>query len=185
MIVALSRFGTFTGLEYMQSGDSPESFPNTSTFTFSHASYTSQYISFVAVEVQDRYHNSLQTPTNDQQALWSQYDPPGNGFPFIDLANQYVAINSQYSPGNINGLTWTGIASQLDTPSSAVAQNIDGAANRLITALCKIDNGQPASVCSQPYANLQAPISPYQTSPAQDNFMMADQIGIRVFGKAD
>lgn len=34
------------------------------------------------------------------------------------------------------------------TPSSPVARDIDGAANIISAAICKLTNGQPASVCS-------------------------------------
>ena len=49
LMVALSHFGTFSGVEYMQSS-STDVDPNTPTFTFANATYTSQYITFVAVE---------------------------------------------------------------------------------------------------------------------------------------
>jgi hypothetical protein len=186
IVVALSRFGTFTGLEYMLSGDAPEPSPDTSTFTFLHATYSSQYISFVSVELYDRSpnHNVLQTTTSDEQNVMNQYDP-SKGIPFIDLGNQYVYVSSQFLPNSINGLNWNQIGTQLDTPSSAVAKSIDGAANRLITALCKIDGGVPTGICNQSYANLtQTPISPSQMPPAQFNSMItADQVETRVLGK--
>src|SRR5579859_1725803 len=45
MIVALSRFGTFTGLRTVHSS-STDTDPNTPTFTFYKSSYTSQYLAF-------------------------------------------------------------------------------------------------------------------------------------------
>ncbi|MGH3171573.1 MAG: DUF929 family protein, partial [Trebonia sp.] len=57
MIVALSRFGTFTGLQTIHSaarngaGDA-EPNPNTPTWTFVHSSYTSKYLTFTPVEMQ-------------------------------------------------------------------------------------------------------------------------------------
>jgi hypothetical protein len=42
----------------------------------------------------------------------------------------------------------------LNTPSSNVAQLVDGAANYLITAICKVTGQSPSSVCSQSYANV-------------------------------
>lgn len=171
MIVALSKFGSFSRLEYMLSGDAPEAYPATSTFTFAHSSYTSQYITFVSVEIKDRLGNPQQTMSSDQQNIMTQYDA-SQGIPFIDLGNQYVFVSSQFLPSAINGLSWNQIASQLDQPTSSVARSIDGAANVLITALCKIDGGQPSSVCSQSYANLaQMPI-PAQPASVQPNIMM-------------
>jgi uncharacterized protein DUF929 len=171
IIVALSKFGSFSGLEYMLSGDAPEAYPDTSTFTFAHSSYTSQYITFVGVETKDRFGNPQQTMTSDQRSTMIQYDA-SQGIPFIDLGNQYVFVSSQFLPSAINTLSWNQIASQLDLPTSNVAKSIDGAANVLITALCKIDGGQPSSVCSQSYANMaQMPILT-QPASAQPNIMM-------------
>src|SRR4029077_18469251 len=49
---------------------------------------------------------------------------------------------------------WTQISVQLDNSTSPFALNIDGTANRLITAICKIDGGQPPDVCSQSFAQV-------------------------------
>ena len=163
MIVALDKFGNFSGLEYMQSATTPEVFPNTATFTFVHATYTSNYVSFVPVEQYDNSnnHNPLMTATADQTNLMNAYDTKGN-IPFVDIANRYTIVGSQIQPSVIANANWTQIASQLDNKSSAFAQNIDGAANRLIGEICKIDGGQPATVCSQSFAISAA----YTRSPA-------------------
>ena len=41
-------------------------------------------------------------------------------------------------------------AAAMRTPSSAVAKDIDGAANIDTAAICAMTNGQPGSVCSSP-----------------------------------
>ena len=56
MIVALSRFGTFTGLQTTHSAakdgaGNAEVYPNTATWTFVHSSYTSKYLTFTPVEM--------------------------------------------------------------------------------------------------------------------------------------
>ncbi|MDG6915665.1 MAG: DUF929 family protein [Nitrososphaerota archaeon] len=161
MIVALDKFGTFTGLQYMQSTGT-DVYPNTSTFTFANATYTSNYISFVPVEMDTRAETPLQTPTSAQTALMTAYDSSNGAIPFIDFGNQYVIKSSSYVPNvlrvsqNAAGapLNWTEIAAQLNTPSSVVAQNIDGTANHIISAICKIDGSQPTSICSQSFATL-------------------------------
>jgi thiol-disulfide isomerase/thioredoxin len=161
MIVALDKFGNFTGLEYTQSSASDPAFPNTATFTFRNATYTSSYISFVSVEQTDRNHGPLQTATPEQTALLNQYDSAGS-IPFIDLGNQYVVVGSQFSPAVLRvggGVTaapynWTQISAQLDNSSSVIAQNVDGVANRLISAICKIDGDKPSNVCTQSFAQV-------------------------------
>ncbi len=161
MIVALDKFGNFSGLQYTESAPLPEAYPNTATFSFRAATYTSNYISFASVEQQDRNHNPLQTATANQTALLNLYDTAGS-IPFVDIANAYTLTGSQLSPpvlrvgGSSNGApyNWTQISSQLDNSSSVFALNIDGAANRLISAICKVDGSQPASICSQSFAQV-------------------------------
>ena len=196
IIVALSKFGNFSGLTYMLSSASDID-PSTPTFSFVHSTYSSQYVSFVSVETQDRSKNTLQIPTSDEQNLINQWDP-GGAIPFIDVGGQYVVHSapstptlhsgSQYDPSTLSGLNWTQIGIQLDSPSSTVAQRIDGAADTLISAICKIDNGQPNSVCSQSYAQIaitQHPSPPSQT-PLTGQFnpvQVSDRIEAPVLGK--
>jgi len=158
MIVALSHFGNFSGIEYMQSSSTDVN-PNTPTFTFRHTNFTSKYISFVPVEQFNRATSTVQTLDATQQSLFSQYGSCANsgqagGIPFIDIANSYaVNCGAQFVLPQIAGENWTQVASQLNTPSSTVAQQVDGAANSLINAICKVDGEQPASVCTQSYAS--------------------------------
>ncbi len=158
MIVALDKFGNFTGIQYMESS-ATDTLPSTPTFTFVNAVYTSKYISFVTIEQEDRNYNALQTATAAETSLLNTYDPSG-GIPFVDFANSYVITAVQFSPAQlrVGGVptgapyNWTQIAPQLNNASSVFAQNIDGAANGIISAICKIDGAQPASVCSQGFA---------------------------------
>jgi Domain of unknown function (DUF929) len=153
MILALSEFGNFNSIQYMMSAPNIEGYTNITGFTFVGATYTSQYISFVSVEYESRNQSTLQHMTNSESAIEKQYDSSGQ-IPFLDIANHYVVISSQYVPGTISSLNWTQIASQLNDPKSSLAQAIDGAANTLTSAICKIDGGSPSSVCSQTFAGL-------------------------------
>lgn len=152
IVIALAKFGTFSGLQYMQSSptDTPASI---STFTFYNTTYTSQYVSFSSVEEYDIARNPLQTPTAAQTALFDKYDTQGT-IPFLDIGNQYAITTSQVAPSTIQNMNWTQIAGQLDNPDSAIAKAVDGAANTLITAICNIDGGNPASVCGESFAKL-------------------------------
>jgi uncharacterized protein DUF929 len=158
MIMALSRFGEFTGIQYMESSSTDVN-PNTPTFTFSGASYSSNYITFVPVEEFDRSGSIRQALTTDQQSLLTQYDTcsgssSSGGIPFIDIGNAFaVNCGAQFNL-DISGDNWTQIASQLNDPSSTTAKLIDGAANSLISAICRVDGGQPAAVCSQSFATV-------------------------------
>jgi hypothetical protein len=158
MIVALDKFGNFTGIDYMQSS-ATDTLPSTPTFSFVHATYTSNYITFVTIEQQDRSGNSLQTASAEEDSLLKTYDTGGT-IPFVDFANSYAITSSQYSPAalRVGGIAtaapynWTDIAPQLNNASSVFAQNVDGAANRIISAICKVDGNAPTSVCSQSLA---------------------------------
>jgi hypothetical protein len=167
MAVALSRFGTFTGLHLIHS-DSDDIFSNTMTLSFYQSSYSSQYLTFVPVETTTEDKAALQTPTAAENKLLNTYDVPpyvpsaayDGSFPFIDIANQYVDDGAQYEPSvlgtteNVDashfGLTWQEIASDLSNPSSSVGQAILGTANDLTAGICKVTGGQPGSVCNSP-----------------------------------
>jgi len=146
LIIALSRFGTFSGLETTTSS-STDIFPNTVTFTFRNAKYASQYIDFVSVETLDRDQKTLQSPTAAEQQLVTKYDTSGS-IPFIDFANQYASTGATYSPDTIGGMSWRAVADALKQPDSTQAKAIVGSANLITAAICKATGDQPATVCS-------------------------------------
>lgn len=107
MIVALSKFGNFSNLQYMISAVDDG---NYSTLSFRNASDVSQYISFVSVENEDRDHNILQVPNQTEQNLWNTYNP--NAYPFIDIGGSFVVKSEMYNSAALNGLSWMQIGSQ-------------------------------------------------------------------------
>lgn len=148
LIIALSRFGTFSGLQTTTSSSS-DVFPNTVTFTFRGATFTSQYVDFRAVETTDRDRNHLQDPTAAEQQLINRYDTGGT-IPFIDFANRYGASGAMYSPDAIGGMSWLAVADSLKQPDSTQAKAIIGSANLITAAVCKATGDKPAEVCSSP-----------------------------------
>jgi len=152
MIIALSRFGTFSGLQ-TTSSSSTDVYPNTPTFTFHGASYTSQYIDFRSVETTDRNQNALESPTAADQALVNAYDR-GGSIPFVDFGNHYVFAGSTYLPDVLAGMSWQQVAAAVQQPSSPQAKAILGSANLVTAAVCKLTGDQPTSVCSS--ATIQA-----------------------------
>lgn len=144
LIIALSRFGTFSGLQTTTSS-STDVHPNTITFTFRSATYTSQYIDFHSVETLDRDQNKLQTPSSTDQQLIARY---GGSIPFLDFGNHYASTGAYYLPDIISGMSWLALADTLKQPDSAQARAIIGSANLMTAAICKINSDQPASVCS-------------------------------------
>lgn len=167
MVVALSRFGTFSKL-YQTTSSSTDAYPSTPTFTFYSALYkgpvyTSSYIDFVPVEtlgnVQDASGNypTLQTPTAAQQNLLNTYDAPpyttssnAGSIPFIDIGNRYILSGASYNPQDLANLQWQDIANHLADSNSTVSKDILGSANYLTAAICTMTHQQPGSVCNTP-----------------------------------
>jgi hypothetical protein len=146
LIIALSRFGTFSGLQTTTSSSTDVN-PNTVTFTFRGATYTSQYIDFHSVETLDRDQNKLQTPSSADQQLIARYDSGGT-IPFLDFGNHYASTGAYYLPDVISGMSWLALADTLKQPDSPQARAIIGSANLMTAAICKVNADQPGSVCS-------------------------------------
>jgi hypothetical protein len=149
MAVALSRFGTLTPLRGIHSSPT-DTDPNTATLTFYKAGYTSNYLAFTPVENETVSRSLLQAPTSKQNALWAKYepDPQTRGYPFIDFGNKLVLKGPIYDAAVLQGKTWSQIAAALKDPTSPIAQSVDGAANYITGAICRMTNNQPATVCN-------------------------------------
>jgi hypothetical protein len=154
MVAALSRFGSFSGLQTIRSA-SGDVFPSTATFTFYGSTFSSDSIAFTPVEQytnqpSDNGYTSLQNLTAEQQAIVNKYDAPpytAGGIPFLNFANQYAFSGATYNPGVLAGMDWQQIAAQLKDPSSPQAQGILGSANLISATICRLTNQQPAAVC--------------------------------------
>ena len=174
MIVALSRFGTFSGLATVQSAVSDgagnqEPYPDTPTSTFAHAAYTSKYLAFGEVELYTNIpdtstggYTALQTATSAELALLRKYDAPpyvdpaaAGSIPFLDFGSKYVSIGAGYSPQVLSGLSWSTIATELSNPNSTVARSVDGTANYITAAICSMTGNQPASACTTTVRSLE------------------------------
>jgi Domain of unknown function (DUF929) len=158
VVVALSRFGTFTNLGQTHSS-STDVYPDTQTLSFHGAGYTSPYLVFQGVETrsdqpQGSGYSILDTPTAQQQQLVARFDAapyvPGGAagsIPFLDFANQSVVSGASYSPQLLAGKTAAQIAAALADPTNPIAQAVDGAANAFTAQLCALTGNQPAAVC--------------------------------------
>jgi hypothetical protein len=166
MIVALSQFGTFSGLKTTHSSSS-DVYANTPTWTFVDSKFTSQYLTFTPVEMETNIptstgYTTLQKPTAAETALIEKYDAPPyvsssdtGAIPFVDFGNQSMIVGASYSPQVLSKLSWSQIATDLTNPSSAVAKGIDGTANYITAAICKMTNNQPASACTSNVQSLE------------------------------
>jgi Domain of unknown function (DUF929) len=153
VVVALSRFGTFSALGLMQSAASV-GFSDTPTFTFWQVGYSSIWVDLQEVE---RYSSlnptgggfmPLQDPTARQAASVAVYDSSTMTFPLLDIANHYVLVGSSFTPSLLSGLSQSQVAADLLIPASPVAQAILSSANEITAAICSVTGERPAAVCN-------------------------------------
>jgi len=151
VVVALSRFGTFTNLG--QTASSPSDvYPSTATLTFHGASYRSAYLAFTGTETESNQvsgtgYAPLDKLSAADQAVFAKYNP-GGSIPFIDIGGKYIVSGASYSPTSLQGKTHSQIAAALSQPSSPIAKGVDGAANIITAAICKTTNSVPSKVCT-------------------------------------
>ena len=160
MLIALMRFGTFSGVKFMTSSATDAVSPSTPTFTFYNSSYYSPYITFMPVETETNTGAPLESPTSQEQALFNFYDANNQqlpsiergSIPFIDIGNYSIQIGANYQPKAVLYATnWSVIAQDLQSPSSVQSQAIIGTANLLTAQICVADNNTPQNVCNQNY----------------------------------
>jgi hypothetical protein len=158
LIVALSRFGQFTGLTLSRS---PlfDDLPPIDTLTFYGSSYTSPYLAFVPVETHSSVlvsptadkekaasYRVLQRLTPAQQAVFDKYDAQGST-PFIDFANRAAQTGSGILPDLLGGETWQQVAAALRQPNTPLGAALLNEADTLTAELCRLTGGRPAAAC--------------------------------------
>ncbi|MEP7048289.1 MAG: DUF929 family protein [Ilumatobacteraceae bacterium] len=154
LMIALSRFGTFTGVGITHSS-STDVYPNTPTLAFHGSSYTSDYVAFTAVELASNQpdgsggYKPLDVLSADQQATVAELSPSG-GIPFVDFGGRYVISGATFDPGVLSGRDAATVAGSLASASSEIAQGVLGAANTITATICQLTNNQPTTVCDTP-----------------------------------
>ncbi len=145
LTIALSQFGTWSQLGITKSS-ATDIYPNTATLSFRTARYHSADLALDTTELTDNVGHPLQPQTALDARLIASYDVPpyvnsvdqSGAVPFLDIGNQYILAGAQYNPQVLAGLSAAQIGSQLATPSSPVAQAIDGAAKVIIAAIDQV-----------------------------------------------
>ena len=150
LVVALSRFGTFSELRLGQSAvGSPQIVPS---FTFSSARYSSPYLSFDGIEVSSDLpapgggFRSLDRLSPAQGRLLRSLDAREIA-PFVDVGNQFVDVGATVSPGLVEGLSWSQLAGSVGRPRTQTGQAIAASAEVFTAEICRVTAGQPAAVC--------------------------------------
>jgi hypothetical protein len=160
LAVALSRFGTLSGLGEINTGtyfcktaEDPCNlnplycFPHTHGLSFIGTSYRSRYISFAAVELQDVNGHNLQKPNRHERRSLAAVRLQGVT-PAISIGGSWGFAGSGYDPATLAHMTWSQIAGTLADPHNRVARQVDGLANLFAAAICSATKGHPGSVCS-------------------------------------
>ena len=169
LLVALGRFGTFTGVNEIRSASYPP-VPPLDSWTFYGSSYSSEYLTFVPVET---YSNVLVSPRADplraasyrllqkltpaQRALMNEADK-AHATPFTDFGGQAVMIGSPVPALTLEHLTWSQLASALRARRGAAAQAVIGAADYITAELCTLTRDRPATACPASIKDFQ-PVS--------------------------
>jgi hypothetical protein len=154
IVMAFSRFGTFSGLS--ETTSSPwDTDPSTPTFSFDGASYTSPVLTLATSEHESNDTDGLGTRTilqpltNLEATVWQRYDNP-EGFPFLDIGNSVFVMSPSYDPRLLAGLDQAEVAGKLTDPDDPVTKAIVGTANYLTAAICSMVGSNSSSWCSQP-----------------------------------
>lgn len=151
MVIALSQFGTFKNLKLMRSATTDGDY---ATVTFYGSSYTSKYVVFTPVELEDRNQAQLQPLTSAQNKIFTTYDntpytQTQGSFPFVDYGGKYVTVGLQqdYDVTLLQGLNWTDITNGLNDSNNTLTQAIIAESNYITAAVCNMTNQQPGNVC--------------------------------------
>lgn len=173
LVVALERFGDFSGLKLSASA-SDDVYPDTPTVSFHGSSYTSEYLSLQTVETAGRtrlgnQYNPLETMNSTQNALFRKYNAPpyvdsqsAGAIPFLLIGQTYQWVGSTVAMQNFNGQTWQLISQKVSNPQDPLGKAIVANANMITAAICKLNGGRPDTVCTQPGVQAAAQLLPAQ-----------------------
>ena len=151
LAVALTRFGTFTGLStsYSSSTDSPSHIP---TLSFRNASYKSSLIDFDGKEQVDGNNKPLQNLTAAEDALFQKLggttSQPQPGYPFIDFGGKWKQNGESYLSTVLSGMTPDQVASTMSNAKSKPGAAIQASADVFTAEICDMTGGKPTNVCT-------------------------------------
>ncbi len=170
MTIALMKFGKFTNLQETRSAKADG---DTGTWSYFGATYTSQYLTFVAQELYTNqpsggYYKPLEKVTSAHQTIWAANEGSNLSFPFIDFAGKEVLTTAQFNPQTIYYHPFSWVLGAVGTNDNTTGAQIDASAAVFTKYLCGLTNNQPGDVCSA-VAKVNAPVTQStsgQQSPA-------------------
>lgn len=158
IVIALSKFGTFTNLQQTHSGVSDG---NIGTWSFYGSTYTSPYFTFTPVEMYTNqrsgsFYKTLETPDKAQKQLWLANTGQGS-YPFIDFNGRAVITTAQANYLAFEQKSFSDILRSVGSNDNTIGAETNAASAVFMKHLCDmIDNNAP--VCSQ-VANVPAPVA--------------------------
>ena len=164
LVMALSKFGTFTSLKGTTSAATGTS-PDTPTFSFYGASYSSRYLTLASDEMETSTdmgggeYPLLQPPTAQEMTIMTTWDRApyttvATSLPFAYLGGKFILTSAQYDASALSNMSFQAAASIMAAGKAPVATHADAAAGYLVADLCTLTRGQPATVCHQVTAEL-------------------------------
>jgi hypothetical protein len=145
LTVALSKFGTFSDLKivHSMSNDNPADVP---TLSFYGAKYTSKYLTFSPIELEDREGKPLEKPSAADQKLLVDH---GRSYPFIDFGGRFIQSGASLDANVLLGKKQVDIAKSITASGdiSSISGQVNSAAGGFIKAICALTDGQPGNVC--------------------------------------
>jgi thiol-disulfide isomerase/thioredoxin len=136
LVLALRRYGEWSGLRAMHSTAGTDGFPSIATYNWLHAAYRSAVIALQTREIATLSGQPLQALTAQQARAVNAYDPHG-GIPFVLIAGRYAQISSGYSPSLLVGLSFARIHTLVyQQPTSAVGRAVTKEANVISALIC-------------------------------------------------
>jgi hypothetical protein len=154
LVLALARFGTFSRLDLTHSSSSDVN-PDTASFTFHDASYTSPYLALDAVETESNQpldggsmhgYAPLDPVTPAQQQILQEHDTTAS-IPYVLMGGRYQTIGATYDVTLLAGKSAAGIAAALADPTTAISRAVWPQVDLLTADLCQLTGHQPASAC--------------------------------------
>jgi Domain of unknown function (DUF929) len=150
LVVALSRFGTFSNLRLSESATTER--PLVSSLAFHGSAYQSPYISFEPVELFSDVpapgggYQRLDRLTPAQRSLLGTLDRRALT-PFVDVANQFADVGATVAPATVAGLSWSALAGSAGRPRTLGGRAIAATAEVLTAEICRATGDAPTSVC--------------------------------------
>ncbi|WP_154562582.1 DUF929 family protein [Cutibacterium porci] len=145
LTAALSRFGKFDGLSDSVSSSREKDMASIPTVTYRNSTYSSKYVRFSPVELQDSDGNKISDLTSEQRKVFQKYDPKGY-IPFLYWGDSVTEIPAQIQ--SLSNKTSSDAMGLIKNPDTDESKKVIGGANLMSAEICKRNGGRPASVCT-------------------------------------